>query len=153
MSRLFRWSSLIAAGSALIGVAACGRGNEPMDSDLKQDLAAVGAGTSVELAPRAGQSQLVVSPIEAGPTSAPVRMAHKPTAKPTQHSALRIAANVDPAPEPAPHPVVKQPAPSAPSRTAEPAPLPPVAKQPAQRQPGTYKTEGDIFRQMPWIRP
>src|SRR6185312_14455120 len=53
----------------------------------------------------------------------------------------RVAAHESaPAPAATPEP--------APSRT-EPAPTP----QPAARQPGVYKSEAEIFKQMPWIRP
>src|SRR3954466_11423240 len=92
MSTLMKRAGLIATISALIGVAACGKDSRPMDATLKQDLAAAGGG-DVELAPRTAQSQLVISPIEAGETSTPVRAVRKPVVKPTTRPAARVAAN------------------------------------------------------------
>jgi hypothetical protein len=154
MQTLTKRTSLIAAISALIGVAACGKSGGSMDDGLKQDLAAVG-GNGVELAPRMGKSQVVISAIEAGPTSEPTHADRKPAAKPILHPSARVATHTEAAPAPAPAPaqVIEQRAPSASPHTAEPAPLPPMARQPAQRQSGTYKTEADVFRQMPWIKP
>jgi len=157
MTTIVNRLSLIATIPVLIGLAACGKSNGTMDDGLKHDLAAAG-GSSVELAPRMGQPQLVISAIEAGPTSAAVRRAVKPVAKPTTQSAPRMASKSDAAPERAAQPVaeqhaMEQHAPSASARAAEPAPLPPAAQRSAQRQSGTYKTEAEVFRQMPWIRP
>jgi hypothetical protein len=152
MSKIHERAGLIVAGLALIGLGACGRSDTAsMDAGLKQDLSAV-SGNSLELAPKGAQSQVVVSAIEAEPTSAPQRAA--------VHKSAPQRPNVKPAPRPvehvaqapAPTPVVQQHAP-APSPTVEPPPLPPITQQPAQRQRGTYKTEAQIFQQMPWIRP
>lgn len=140
---------LIAAGFALMGVA-CGRNSGPMDAALKQDLAAVG-GSSVELAPRA-QSQVVISAIEAGPQASPVKATRRATPRvPTRATPERVAVAQQPAPPSAPTPTVRQE--TAPVHAAEPAPLPPMTRAPSQRQQGTYKSEAEVFRQMPWIKP
>jgi hypothetical protein len=155
-----RRSAPFAAAIAVL-LAACGRPNKTsMDDGLKQDLAAIG-GSSVELAPKTASSQMVVSAIEGGPTSAPARAstkkptAPKPVVKPPQRPSQTIAEIPTPAQTPSPTPVVTSPAPVA-TTPVEPAPLPPAPvarrQQPA-RQNGTYKTEAEIFRQMPWIRP
>jgi hypothetical protein len=153
-----RVSAPFAAAIAVL-VAACGRSNpSSMDDGLKQDLAAVG-GSSMELAPKAVRQQMVVSAVEGGPTSAPVRAstnkatAPKPVAKPSQRPTESVAQ----APTPTPSPILTAPAPVE-TRPIEPAPLPPaepapVARQQSRRQTGPYKTEAEIFRQMPWIRP
>jgi hypothetical protein len=158
MAKIHERAGLIVAGLALIGLGACGRSDAAsMDAGLKQDLSAV-SGNSLELAPKGAQPQVVVSAIEAGPTSAPQHVAvHKPAQqKANVKPSPRPVEHVAQAPAPAPTPVVQQHAP-APSPTVEPPPLPPVtqqrAQQPAQRQRGTYKTEAQIFQQMPWIRP
>lgn len=141
------------AGSfaAAIGVllTACSRSNtKSMDDGLKQDLAAV-SGSSVELAPKAGNQQMIVSAIEGGPQSAPAHAsAKKPSApKPVVAPPKRPTQSVAQAPTPAP--VNASP--------VEPAPLPPapapVERRESRRQTGPYKTEAEIFRQMPWIRP
>ncbi|MDB4873854.1 MAG: hypothetical protein JWM41_300 [Gemmatimonadetes bacterium] len=132
-----------------------------MDDGLKKDLAAAGP-TGLELAPKSGKSQMVVSAIEGGPTSAPAPASRKPVTKPTPRPATKLASNRTQAPAPAPQPKIAEPVPSYPSpaaepapapRQTEPAPLPPAAPQSQGRQKGVYKTEGDIFRQMPWIKP
>ncbi len=147
-----------------LGAAACSRaGSDPMDAQLKQDLAAVSNG-SIELAPKAAQSQVVVSAIEGGPQAAPARASTvkrtqskpvtKPVAKPAPRPAERVAEA--PAPAPARSPVVQspvQPAPTPSPAPVEPAPLPRATNKPAPRQSGPYKTEAEIFRQMPWLRP
>ncbi len=151
-------ASFAAASAVLLG--ACGRSNTAsMDEALKQDLAAIG-GSSMELAPKAANQQMVVSAIEGGPTSAPARTstkkptAPKPVVRPPQRPIESVAQL--PTPTPAPAPVVTSPAPVEAS-PVEPAPLPPmqapVARRQQKRQAGPYKTEAEIFRQMPWIRP
>jgi hypothetical protein len=148
------------AAAIAVLVTACGRSNTAsMDDGLKQDLAAVG-GSSIELAPKSTNQQAVVSAIEGGPTSAPARASTrkpnvpKPVVKMPQRpmkSVAQVSAPVsEPTPvAPAPAPVVAAP--------VEPAPLPPapqpVERQQSRRQAGPYKTEAEIFRQMPWIRP
>jgi outer membrane biosynthesis protein TonB len=145
----FKRAGLIAAVSALIGAAACGNDTAPMDDSLKQDLAVV-AGSAVELAPKA-QSQMVISAIEAGPSAAPATATRKTAPKTVARAVAVPKIATAEAPKPSPEP--EQRAVSAPTRAAEPAPLPPSTRAPAQRQPGTYKTEAEIFRQMPWIKP
>jgi hypothetical protein len=121
-----------------------------MDDALMRDLAAVRA---------APTAQFDISPTEAGLKPAP----KSPTrsAQPTRRPAKQVAASRTPqrapAPAPAPHAVVVE-APSAPAKTesidAPPAPRP--ASAPARAEEphrGPYKTEAEIFRQMPWIRP
>jgi hypothetical protein len=140
---------LIAGISALIGAAACGNGDRPIDNALKQDLAAV-AGSGVELAPRP-QSQVVISAIEAGLTSTPAAAPRKAVPKAPSRSVSPVASAPQPQQSVSPEPDRR--AVSAPPRAAEPAPLPPSTRPSAQRQSGTYKTEAEVFRQMPWIKP
>jgi non-specific serine/threonine protein kinase len=138
-----------------------------MDAGLQKDLAAV-APSGLELAPNAAKSQMVVSAIEGGPTSAPAPAAHKPVPKPTPKPATQLASNHAQAPAPAPQPPIAEPLPSRPSpmperaptperapapRQAEPAPLPPLPAQAQGQQKGVYKTEGEVFQKMPWIKP
>lgn len=143
----FKWRAGLIA--VLISAAACGTGDRPMDEALKHDLAAV-AGNGVELAPRP-QSQVVISAIEAGPGSAPAVAPRKATPKAPSRSVAPVASAPKPrqsvSAEPDRHAV------EAPRATTEPPPLPPAARAPAQRQSGTYKTEAEVFRQMPWIKP
>lgn len=153
MTTLIKHAGFIATVGALIGASACGGSDRSMDDGLKHDLAAI-SGSGIELAPKAAQSQVVVSPIEAGEKSTPVRATRTPIARPTTRPAPRVASNNEVVVSPTPQPVVTTPQPAAvPSRAAEPAPLPPMAPKPGQRQSGTYKTEAEVFRQMPWIKP
>jgi len=156
----------VLSATAVLIVSACSRTDAvPMDSQLKQDLAAVSNG-ALELAPKAAQNQMVVSAIEGGPSSTPARASTPKRAQPKQvakpvapapRPAERVAEHVVVAKAPVPEPVVQAPAPAAvPSVTVEPAPLPPLPRattKPAPRQTGPYKTEAEIFRQMPWIKP
>jgi hypothetical protein len=150
---------LIAACAALIGAAACNReGSAVADDALVRDLAAAGAAgaSGLELAPSTTRSQVVVSAIEAGETSAPKRATPKQAPRATSHAAPHAAKQQLPNATPKPSPVVAE-APSVPPAT-EPAPAPaPVITRPAPaqqpQQHGVYKTEAEIFRQMPWIRP
>ena len=161
MSILYRRVSFGAAAAAFAGLAACSGGTKPMDDGLKQDLAATSS-SSLEMAPAGAKPQVVVSAIEAGPQSAPAPAAHKVIPKPTPKPAPRLASNeAKPVEAPAPAPQITQPAPSAPAPQAEPAPqptrepppLPPMPSTSQGRQKGVYKTEGQIFQQMPWIKP
>jgi len=155
-------AGLIAASAALIGAAACSR-TSPVDSGLKQDLAAA-APSSLELAPQATKAQVTVSAIEAGPESAPKAAAPRKVTRPTTRRAPHIASPkqvaqaLAAAPVPQPQ-IIAQTAPS-PAPKAAPTPAPaqepaPIAKpvQPQGRQPGVYATEGQVFAKMPWIRP
>jgi hypothetical protein len=116
----------------------------------------------LELAPRGGSAQTVVSAIEGGPTAAPARAAHKPVAKPVTHAApLRAAPQQQPTPAPSVSVVQREPAPQ-PAPAAEPAPavdpknvppLPPFKDSPARGGDRAAGTEGRIFQNAPWIRP
>jgi outer membrane biosynthesis protein TonB len=157
---------LIAASAGLFGLAACSKAKAPvLDDKLQADLAAAtgdavhsASGGDIQLAPSSARSQMIDA--EDAPTSAPQKAAVKRTPRPTPKPAPKLAANRTPeqAPAPAPQvtvtpsapepqPVIEQPAP-APAPVMRPQPAP--AQQPDRR---VYKTEGEIFKQMPWIRP
>lgn len=150
---------LIAACAALIGAAACNReGSAVTDDSLVRDLAAAGAAgaSGLELAPSAARPQVVVSAIEAGQTSAPKRATPKRTPSPAPHSTPSVAKQQRPAPAPTPKPspVVAETPAAPPVVEQAPAPVtrPVPAPAPAQQR-RVYKTEAEIFRDMPWIRP
>jgi outer membrane biosynthesis protein TonB len=151
-------AALIGGIAVLIGAAACSNKSQPTDNGLKADLdAAVGSG--LQLAPKGNPSQVVVSALEGGPQSAPTHAAPKRIPKPSPKPNIRVAAKQAPAPAPAPAPVQRT-IETAPAAEPVPAPQPqqsPAAarpqQQPQRQQPGVYKTEGEIFKQMPWIRP
>jgi hypothetical protein len=133
---------LIAAAAALIGVAACSNKSRPMDESLKQDIAAVRAAPS---------AQMVVSALEAGESAKPAPAARKRAPQPVNHPAKHVASNRTPAPAPAPRTPAVEVTPSARvQQPVEAAPAPARAEDPHH---GPYKTEAEIFRQMPWIRP
>jgi hypothetical protein len=141
---------LIAAIAALIGAAACNKSGPAADDSLKRDLAAAGA-SGLELAPTASRPQVVVSAIEAGPMSAPRRTSQRRAPSPAPRGTARVSAKQ--ARSPAPSPVAAEPAPVAePSPTQ---PTPPITRPASAAAPqhGVYKTEAEIFREMPWIRP
>ena len=135
-------AGLLVASAALIGAAACGNKNEPMDSSLKADIQSA-AGGGIELAPTAAKSQMVVSAIEGGPKVAPAPAAKKPTPVRSRRPTVRTAEVQAPAPEP----VKEQPVIEAP--TPRPAPVQSAPREDKR----VYKTEAEIFRQMPWIKP
>jgi hypothetical protein len=157
---------LIAASAGLFGLAACSKTKATtVDDGLKADLAAAtgnavhsGAGGDIQLAPSSVRSQVIDA--EDAPSSAPQRASVKRTPKPTPKPAPKLAANRTPqqAPAPAPQVTVIESAPEPQPQVQQPAPMPaPVmrpqpapAQQPDRR---VYKTEGEIFKQMPWIRP
>ncbi|HEV8496152.1 MAG TPA: hypothetical protein VGQ56_04785 [Gemmatimonadaceae bacterium] len=142
---------LIAAIAALIGGTACNRSGPVADEGLKRDLAAAGGG-GLELAPTASRSQVVVSSIEGGPRSTPTRAAQKRTRSP--RPTVRVAERQAPTPAPAPKSVTTEPSPVVAPTTVEQAPAPITRPAPAPaRQNRVYKTEAEIFRDMPWIRP
>ena len=155
-----RKAGLFIAAAAVVGSTACGN-RHTTDDGLARDLSAVGSPSSdLQLAPRGGGSQTVVSAIEGGPTSAPVRAARAPAVRPVSHPAPLRAAPRQAAPPPvtvvqsAPAPQAPAPAPQ--TKPAEPAPLPPFPDaQGAGKAPqhGKYGTEAQIFQHMPWIRP
>jgi len=153
MTIAFKRAGLIAVGSALIVAAACGN-EEAMDESLKRDLASV-AGNGVELAPRTQSSQLVISPVEAAPASAPAAGKTKVAPKAPSRTPVRVASTAPVREQSAPAPVqtVERPTIASPAAATEPPPLPPMTRRPTERQSGTYKTEAEIFRQMPWIKP
>jgi hypothetical protein len=150
-------AGLTAATLALVAAAACSNKAQPIDSSLKADLDAV-AGSSLELAPTGAKAQVVVSSIEQGPQASPAAASRAPVAKPAPRAPKKAAARTvrQPAPAPARQTVADvapepQPVQQAPATIEQPAPVQrPTAPQ---RQSGTYKTEAEIFRQMPWIRP
>lgn len=145
-----RRAGLIVAAAMLVAASACNRSSPSVDASLKADLQAAGGDVANGVSP-----QLVISPLEATPTASPTRAAPKRTpqasSKPTIRVADKPAINPTPAPAAAtvtaPTPNVSAPTPS------EPAPIAQPVRGQAQQQRGVYKTEGEIFRQMPWIRP
>jgi outer membrane biosynthesis protein TonB len=161
MNRLHGRVGMVAAVALLAGAAACSNTPQTVDAAFAADLKAA-SGSGVELAPRGNPAQVVVSPLEGGPTSAPAKTPRQ-VKKPSTHAVTRVASRAEePAQAPAPEPVVQQqtptpqPAPVQQAPVATPAPAPatrPIPVRSQQRQPGTYKTEAEIFRQMPWIRP
>lgn len=146
-------AGMIAACAVLTAAAACNKtsSSQPMDDSLRKDLVSA---NSV-------QPQMVISPEEAGETSSPTHAAPRHIPKPTAKPAPHLASDRNPAPAPSLTPakiVTQAPAPQTqqPAAATDPAPAaaaPAPAPHPAQRQPGVYKSEGEIFRQMPWIRP
>lgn len=146
-------AGLIAGIAAMIGAAACSRSGSVADDGLKRDLAAASSG-GLELAPSTARPQMIISPIEAGPASAPKRAAPRrapsPAVRPTVHVAARRAPT--PVQAPAPSPVANESAPVASAPVAAPAPATRPAPAPSQDR-RVYKTEAQIFRDMPWIRP
>jgi hypothetical protein len=148
--RTLQPTRLIAAAAALIGVAACSNKSPQMDESLKQDIAAV------RMAPSA---QMVVSALEAGESATPAPGARTRAPQPVNRPAKQVAQNRAPAPAPTPRtpPVqvtastpVEQPVEAAPTPSRQAAPAPARAED---QHHGPYKTEAEIFRQMPWIRP
>jgi hypothetical protein len=150
--RTLQPARLIAVAAALISVAACSNKSQPMDESLKQDIAAVRAAPS---------AQMVVSALEAGEAATPAPVSHKRAPQPVKRPAQQVAQIRTPAPAAAPAPTPRTPAvqvtPSAPvEQPVEAAPAPSRQAAPARAEDshhGPYKTEAEIFRQMPWIRP
>jgi len=159
MNFLSRRAGSLVALMTLAAAAACSR-QPNADSGLQADLKAAAAGGDLELASHSATSTLVVSPLEATPSAVPQHAAPHRATVPTARPATRVASHPTPAPrataQRAPERVAAERSAPAPSRS-EPAPTAqPVAapaQQPAARQPGVYKSEAEIFRQMPWIRP
>jgi len=151
-------TGLVSAIVALASVAACSNSTKKADIDpsLKADLAAIGGGSAgdLQLAPSSAKANVVVSEIEGGPKSAPAKAAPVRAPRPTPKKAPPMAAREPVIEAPAPAPVVSDPIPApqpAPQPTVQ-APRPAPAQAPQQDH-RVYKTEGEIFRQMPWIRP
>jgi hypothetical protein len=159
--RGLRKAGLLIAGLGVVATAACGKKNS-VDDALSRDISAAGASSSLQLAPRGGTTQTVVSAIEGGPQAAPVHAMHKPVARPLTHPAPLRAAPQHPAPAPSAAVVQTIPAPQrspAPTPAESPRDVPPLPPFPdAQgsgkaRERGAYGTESEIFQRMPWIRP
>jgi hypothetical protein len=158
--RGMRTAGMIVAGMGIVATAACGNKTSSADRDLARDITAAGnASSSLELAPRGGSSQTVVSAIEAGPTAAPEHAVRKPVVKPVTHPAPLRAAPQQPAPAPSASVVQSTPAPQR-APAAEPAldpkNVPPLAPFPDAQGKGRDRgagAEGQIFQHMPWIRP
>jgi hypothetical protein len=148
---------LIAAVALLVGAAACGNKSRGADAGLAADLKAAG-GNGIELAPVGNPWMVVVSPLEGGPQAAPKKAAPQRVYKPAPRAESRVASEAQPTPQAAPAPAQAM-TPSTPAPQPAPAePAPAAANRPApvqaqERQPGVYKSEGEIFRKMPWIRP
>lgn len=154
-----RRAGTLVALMTLAAAAACSR-QPNADSSLQADLKAAAAGGDLELASHSATSNLVVSPLEATPSAVPQRAAPHRATVPTARPATRVANRQTPAPrvavQRAPERVAAERSAPATSRsepapTAQPVAAPP--QQPATRQSGVYKSEAEIFRQMPWIRP
>ena len=155
MNTSIKRTGLVSAIVALASVAACSNKQESkVDPSLKADLAAIG-GTAgdLQLAPNSAKSNVIVSEIEGGPKSAPTHVATARAPRPVQHKAPPAVAKQPQVSEPAPAAVAQaEPAPVAAEQPAIQAPRPTPA--PAQQQDRrVYKTEAEVFRQMPWIRP
>jgi hypothetical protein len=141
--------------AALIGAAGCSSGSDKqaMDDELKRDLSA---------AVRA-PAQVVVSPLEAGVAPAPKapQRAKAPAPRPAKQVATAPAPAPAPKPAPAPAAVATEVAAESAEPVAQPveAPAAPAMHRPGSRpaqteeRRGPYKTEAEIFRQFPMIRP
>lgn len=155
-----RMRTLAAGLFVVAGSVACDNG-KALDDALSRDLAAAaGASGSLELAPKAATPQMVVSAIEGGPKAVPApspRAVKQETKRPVERATARPTVSPAPVETRAAAPVVDQAPISAPAPASapqiEPPPLPPATQGPTSRQPGTFKTEAEIFRQRPWIRP
>ena len=145
--------------AALASLAACGADKpSALDESLKADLAAAGAHSDAtfELAPSSARSLTVVSAIEGGPKAGPTRAATarapKPVTQVKRQAPARETAVPRTASSEAPTSAPREPAPAEADAPAISAPRPsPSATQQQDRR--VYKTEAEIFRQMPWIRP
>lgn len=147
-------ASLIAGVAALIGAGACSKSGPVVDEGLKRDLAAA-TGSDLELAPKNAGSRVVVSAIEGGPSAspkaAPTRTSQPRTMRPVAKPSARVTTRPAPTPsrvvtETAPAPIVAQPAPAPATSRPTPAAI-------GHQEGRVYKTEAEIFQQMPWIRP
>lgn len=153
-----RTAGLYIGGLAIVTAAACGKQSSPADGDLARDLAAAkGAAPGLELAPRSGNSLVVVSAIEGGPAAAARRaVAPAPHVTPSRAAPQPVAPIAAPVPARAPSSAVGE-TPSAPrptktsERAPDPAPLPAASGGKAPDRGAS--TEAEIFRRMPWIRP
>lgn len=144
MRRFFKQVGLVAATAGVVATAACNKAGTT-DSELEQDLKQ--ASSSLEMAPQ-GNGTAVISAIEetpsarpaASPQRAPAPRRATPRATPTPQPTRVAEKPVDtpPAPAPAPQPVTTPTArPTAPS------------VRPMGERPGTYKSEGEVLRNLP----
>jgi len=141
--RTLQPTRLIAAAAALIGVAACSNKSSQMDESLKRDIAAV------RMAPSA---QMVVSALEAGESAKPrLRAQASPAAGESSGEAGRAKPHAGarsttrtPSVEVTPSAPVQQPVEAAPAPSRQAAPA-----RAEDAHHGPYKTEAEIFRQMP----
>jgi hypothetical protein len=159
MKRMHGRIGMVAAAALLASAAACSNKSPAADPSLAADLKAA-TGGDVELAPQGNPGQVVVSPLEGGPESAPKKVVPQRVLKPSPRATTRVASQAEAAPAPAPEPTPVAPSPAAtePAQVQQAPATAPAASRPApvrtqQRQSGTYKTEAEIFKQMPWIRP
>ena len=153
-----RRTGLVSAALALAAVAACSNKQESKaDASLKADLAAVGGNSNgLQLAPSSAKANVVVSEIEGGPQSAPKRATPTRAPRPVQHQAPPQVSHEPQVTAPAPAQVATvEPAPAPQTPAEQPAiQAPRPTRAPAQQQDRrVYKTEAEVFRQMPWIRP
>jgi hypothetical protein len=141
---------VVAAAVALAGMA-CSKNGQPMDDGLKQDLAAV----------KTSAAHVSISPIELGERITPAPQQHAPRPAKEPSAALAPKHVVAQAPQvekvPDPTPVVHAPA-AAPLPVEQPAPAaakptPAPMRSNGEEQHGRYKSEAEVFRQMPWIKP
>lgn len=154
MANWIKNAGLASAIVALASAAACSKQPEA-DASLKADLAAIGgAASALELAPSATKSRMVVSELEGGPRATPKPVAKVRTPRPSPRKAPTVASKQLPVDAPTPSEIAaSEPSPAAHSQ-APAIQSPRQAPAPAQQQDRrVYKTEAEIFRQMPWIRP
>lgn len=148
--RLF---STLALGGVL---AACSSQAAPIDADLARDLEQVGTGSSFELAPAGGATQ-VMSAIELSPKAPAATPAPSPTRARVAQSAPRPKQQVVRAPAPRPRAVERAPAPAPapePARAVAeevemeaPAPAPRSAPQGAGAPPpGGWRSVDEVIR-------
>lgn len=142
-------AGLIAGVAALIGAGACSKSGPIVDDGLKRDLAAA-AGGDLELAPKNARSQVVVSAIEGGPTASRKAGLARTSQPRTPRRVVRPTTRLATRQAPAPSRVLTQ---TAPASRPVPAPVRPASAPIGHEEGRVYKTEAEIFRQMPWIRP
>jgi hypothetical protein len=145
-------AGLIAGVAALMGAGACSKSGPVVDDGLKRDLAAA-TGSDLELAPKNARSQVVVSAIEGGPATSPKVAPTRTSQVRTPRRVARSTARVATRHAPTPSRVVTQTAPAAAASRPAPAPVRPTPAPIGHEEGRVYKTEAEIFRQMPWIRP
>ena len=145
-------AGLIAGVAALIGAGACSKSGPVVDEGLQRDLAAA-AGSDLELAPTNARSQVVVSAIEGGPATSPTAAPTRTSRPRTPRRVARRTSRVATRQAPTPSRVATQTAPAAAASNPGPAPVRATPAPIGHEEGRVYKTEAEIFRQMPWIRP